>query len=76
MTRLKFFAVLQSLSPEAIGKIQKIFLFDDVNASSIWGLVEHYTKAKVDRFMTQRVVEGKSVVDMTGRSLLLSGTLR
>lgn len=62
---LKFFAVLQSLSPEAIGKIQKIFLFDDVNASSIWGLVEHYTKAKVDRFMTQRVVEGKSVVDMT-----------
>ncbi len=60
---LKFYALLQSLSPEALPKIQKIILFDDVNASSIWRLIDRYTDATIDHCMTERVLGVKSVVD-------------
>lgn len=60
---LKFYALLQSLSAEALPKIQKIILFDDVNASSIWRLIDRYTDATIDHCMTERVLGVKSVVD-------------
>lgn len=60
---LKFYALLQSLSTEALPKIQKIILFDDVNASSIWRLIDRYTDATIDHCMTERVLGVKSVVD-------------
>lgn len=60
---LKFYALLQSLSSKVLPKIQKIILFDDVNASSIWRLIDRYTDATIDHCMTERVLGVKSVVD-------------
>lgn len=61
---MKFYALLESLSSEAKTKIQKIILFDDVNASSVWRLIDRYTSAAIDHCMTERLLGGKSVVDL------------
>lgn len=61
---LKLCAALQSMQPETLAKIAKIILFNDVNASSAWNLLQKHTKATIEHQMTERVLTGKSLVDV------------
>ena len=61
---LKMCAALQSVQPEMLAKITKIILFNDVNASSAWNLLEKHTKATIEHQMSERVLTGKSLVDV------------
>ena len=47
-----------------LAKITKIILFNDVNASSAWNLLEKHTKATIEHQMSERVLTGKSLVDV------------
>ena len=58
---LKLCAALQSMQPETLAKIAKIILF---NASSAWKLLQKHTKATIEHQMTERVLTGKSLVDV------------
>lgn len=61
---LKLCAALQSMQPETLAKITKIILYNDVNASSAWNLLQKHTKATIEHQMTERVLTGKSLVDV------------
>lgn len=61
---LKLCAALQSMQPETLAKIAKIILYNDVNASSAWNLLQKHTKATIEHQMTERVLTGKSLVDV------------
>ncbi len=61
---LKLCAALQSMQPETLAKITKIILYNDVNASSAWGLLAKHTKATIEHQMSERVLTGKSLVDV------------
>ena len=61
---LKLCAALQSMQPETLAKITKIILYNDVNASSAWGLLSKHTKATIEHQMSERVLTGKSLVDV------------
>jgi hypothetical protein len=61
---LKLCAALQSMQPETLAKIKKIILYNDVNASSAWNLLQKHTKATIEHQMSERVLTGKSLVDV------------
>lgn len=61
---LKLCAALQSMQPETLAKITKIILYNDVNASSAWNLLQKHTKAAIEHQMSERVLTGKSLVDV------------
>lgn len=62
----KFFSMLESLDKNALlDRIEKIMLFNDVNASAAWSVMEQYTYLPVEHHMTKRIKENKSVVDMS-----------
>lgn len=61
---LKMCAALQSMQSETLAKITKIILYNDVNSSSAWNLLEKHTKATIEHQMTERVLTGKSLVDV------------
>lgn len=61
---LKMCAALQSMQPETLAKITKIILYNDVNSSSAWNLLSKHTKAAIEHQMTERVLTGKSLVDV------------
>ncbi|MBE6613277.1 MAG: NYN domain-containing protein [Ruminococcaceae bacterium] len=61
----KMTATLNNLDAAAIGKISKIFLYNDIHASTAWRLFESYCKTiPVEHIMTERVKESKSLVDI------------
>ena len=61
---LKLCAALQSMQPETLAKITKIILYNDVKASSAWNLLQKHTKATIEHQMSERVLTGKSLVDV------------
>lgn len=50
---LKLCAALQSMQPETLAKITKIILYNDVNASSAWNLLQKHTKAVIEHQMSE-----------------------
>lgn len=66
----KMCATLSSLSPAQSCKIKKIILIDDVNASSAWRVLNSYTDIPVETVCIERVLRGKSLVDITLSSVV------
>lgn len=61
---IKLCAALDSMQKPTLEKITKILLFNDVNASSAWALLEKHTAAPIVHQMTKRVKAHKSLVDV------------
>lgn len=61
---IKLCAALDSMQQTTLEKISKIILFNDVNASSAWTLLEKHTAAPIVHQMTKRVKVHKSLVDV------------
>lgn len=61
---IKLCAALDSMEKAALEKIAKILLFNDINASSAWTLLEKHTAAPIVHQMTRRVKAHKSLVDV------------
>lgn len=57
-------AMIKSLSPEEKLSIQRILLFDDVNANKAWQFVSSIIEIPVKRVVVERVSRLKSQVDM------------
>lgn len=68
----KLCGILKGLSEEDVSRIQKIVLYDDSNTTIAWDYVAHFAPVHVEHVEVQRVVYGKSRVDMT----LALGTAR
>lgn len=60
----KLCAVLRNLDYEYTSKISSIILVNDVHAASAWAILEQFTSIPVEHIMTERVTEGKSLVDV------------
>ena len=61
----KLTATLNNLDTDEIAKISKIILYNDVHASTAWGLLTNYAKGiEVEHIMTERVKDNKSLVDI------------
>ncbi len=60
----KLCSTLRSLSDEELKKVHKIILYDDIHTSKAWGLLERYTRIKVEHVMIERVNKFKSLVDI------------
>lgn len=61
----KLIATLNNLDADTVSKISKIFLYNDVHASTAWRLFDGYCKVtSVEHIMTERVKESKSLVDI------------
>lgn len=57
-------AMIKSLSPEEKFSVQRILLFDDVNANKAWQFVSSIIEIPVKRIVVERVSRLKSQVDM------------
>lgn len=55
---------LEEYLPKINALITKIILYNDVNASSAWNLLQKHTKAVIEHQMSERVLTGKSLVDV------------
>lgn len=61
----KLTATLNNLDTDEIAKISKIILYNDIHASTAWGLLTNYAKGiEVEHIMTERVKDNKSLVDI------------
>ncbi|MBQ7916460.1 MAG: hypothetical protein IJ315_06705 [Firmicutes bacterium] len=60
----KLCATLSDFKQDAIKKIKKIMLFNDVHAASGWNMLEDYTIVPVEHLMVERIKENKSLVDI------------
>lgn len=58
-------AAIDGLEKESREKISKIILIDDVNAASAWKRLKDFISVPVEHRLTERVVDNKSLVDMT-----------
>ncbi len=58
-------STLMGLDEMLLVKISKIILFNDVNTSSAWDILDHYTGIPVENKVIDRVKEDKSLVDIT-----------
>jgi hypothetical protein len=58
-------AAIDGLDKESREKISKIILIDDVNAASAWKRLKDFISVPVEHRLTERVVDNKSLVDMT-----------
>ncbi len=61
----KLIATLNNLDADTVSKISKIFLYNDIHASTAWRLFESYCGGvAVEHIMTERVKMTKSLVDI------------
>ena len=60
-----FAATILNLNEEELGKIKKIVLFDDVNASTAWDYLARVIRIPIEKVEIERVLENKSLVDVT-----------
>lgn len=59
-----FCATLKGMDPGMKGKISKILLCDDPNTSSAWQSLSAYIDIPVERIVSDRVIQHKSLVDV------------
>lgn len=57
-------AALDSLEEDAVEKIKKIILYDDIHTTEAWQSLSDYTKIPVEHIQIERVKEDKSLVDI------------
>lgn len=62
---LKVCAALQSLGDNLRSHLVKAILYNDVNSSSCWTLLNQFTNITIEHIMTERVLTHKSLVDAT-----------
>ncbi len=60
---VKIYAVLSSLSPESLKKINSIILIDGRFTSAAWKVLSRIPSLSIEHFMTDRIKEEKSLVD-------------
>ena len=61
----KLYAVLKNLEQDELEKVSKIILYNDVNTSMAWQIIDDFTEIPVEHMMTHRVKGTKSLVDIT-----------
>lgn len=61
----KLYATLNGLDSDALQKIDKFVLFDDVHTAEIWGRLQDWLKVPVEHKLIERVNGGKSLVDVS-----------
>lgn len=61
----KLYATLNGLDAEALKKIDKFILFDDVHTADIWGRLQEWLKVPVEHHMIERIKGSKSLVDVS-----------
>lgn len=61
----KFFGMVEGLSERTSGNIHQIVLYNDINANKAWEYIDKCITIPVKCVQTKRVLERKSVVDMT-----------
>lgn len=61
----KLHAVLKNLEPEELDKVSKIILYDDVNTTVAWQILNEFTEIPVEHILIERVKGTKSLVDMS-----------
>lgn len=59
----KLCAALHGLNEEALSKISKIILFDDIHTTMAWQILSNYTHVPVEHLLIERIHSGKSLVD-------------
>lgn len=59
----KLCATLRGLGDEDMAKLSNIILVDDVHTATAWQLLENYVRVPVERIVTERIKENKSIVD-------------
>lgn len=59
----KLCATLRGLDDEDMAKLSNIILVDDVHTATAWQLLENYVSVPVERIVTERIKENKSIVD-------------
>ena len=60
----KLYAALKNLDAEYLRKISKIILYDDVNSSTAWQMLESFTSISIEYILIERLKLGKSLVDI------------
>lgn len=60
----KLCATLKNLDADALGKIAKIILYDDVHTVAAWRMLDAYTNVPVEHILIERVKQSKSLVDI------------
>lgn len=60
----KLCATLRGLEPEALERLSKIILYDDVNTAPIWRILETMTHIPVEHILIERLKQTKSLVDI------------
>lgn len=60
----KLCATLRNLDENALNKIVKIILYDDVHSASAWKILGTYIKTPVEHILIERVKQNKSLVDI------------
>ena len=60
----KLHAVLKNLEPEELARVSKIILYDDVNTTVAWQVLNEFTDIPVEHILVERVKGTKSLVDM------------
>lgn len=69
---IRLSAALQAMGTDVGTKLKKIILYNDVNASSCWAMLQQYCATPIEHCMTQRILQNKSMVDPT----LIAGVCR
>ena len=57
-------AALKGLDEAEVAKIDKIILFDDINASSAWSIMDKYIDVEVESVVISRIKANKSLTDV------------
>jgi len=60
----KLYATLKNLDSVYLQKISKIILYDDVNASTAWQMLESFTSIAIEYILIERLKLSKSLVDI------------
>ena len=60
----KLCATLNNLDAVYLEKIEKIILYDDVNAATAWGILGTYTNIPIEYILIERIKQNKSLVDI------------
>ena len=57
-------AAFKGLEEESLSKIDKVVLFDDINASAAWKMLDRYISIEVERIEIERLKFNKSLADV------------
>lgn len=60
----KMCAALTNLNQDALKKISKIILFDDIRTTRAWDILGNYTDIPIEHMMIERLKTDKSLVDI------------